>query len=130
MVQTAKTSASDRVVIEAFAKLDQTALGLAVGTLSGLGVFIATVVLLIKGGEVVGPRLALLGQFFIGYTVTAEWRFNRSGLRVPRGLYHWLVNWLLQKFASVCLPARVKNQSKSDFLSGFNRLKSVNDSLT
>ena len=43
-----KTSAADRVVIEAFAKLDRTALGLAVGTLSGLGVFTATVCLLLK----------------------------------------------------------------------------------
>jgi len=36
----------------------------------GLGVFIATNILVLKGGEVVGPHLALLGQYFIGYRVT------------------------------------------------------------
>ena len=40
------------------------------GLISGGGLFIATLWLVIKGGEVVGPHLALLGQFFVGYTVT------------------------------------------------------------
>jgi fructose-specific phosphotransferase system IIC component len=31
---------------------------------------IATIFLVLKGGDVVGPHLALLGQFFIGYQVT------------------------------------------------------------
>jgi hypothetical protein len=44
--------------------------GLAVGLVAGLAVFIATNWLVLKGGEVVGPHLALLGQFFIGYSVT------------------------------------------------------------
>ena len=102
MVQTAKTTAADKVVIEAFARLDQTALGLAVGTLSGLGVFIATVVLLIKGGEVVGPRLALLGQFFIGYTVTPGGAF--IGL-VYGFLAGCILGWLIGFFRnSLVLP--------------------------
>lgn len=70
-----KISGSDKAIIEAFAKLDRTALGLAVGTLCGLTVFTATVFLLLKGGDVVGPNLALLGQFFIGYTVTVRGAF-------------------------------------------------------
>jgi hypothetical protein len=37
---------------------------------AGLGVFIATNWLILKGGATVGPHLALLGQFFIGYRVT------------------------------------------------------------
>jgi hypothetical protein len=42
----------------------------ALGVLVGLGLFVATNWLILKGGETVGPHLALLGQFFIGYKVT------------------------------------------------------------
>lgn len=45
-------------------------LGLALGLLCGLAVFIATNWLVIKGGNPVGPHLSLLGQYFIGYTVS------------------------------------------------------------
>ena len=52
-------------------------LGLVLGILFGLAVFIATNWLLIKGGHmtadgkyVVGPHLQLLSQFFIGYRVS------------------------------------------------------------
>jgi len=46
--------------------------GVVTGTVAvaGLGIFIATNWLVIKGGRVVGPHLALLGHFFIGYRVT------------------------------------------------------------
>jgi hypothetical protein len=42
----------------------------ATGIFTGLVVFAATNWLILKGGPRVGPHLALLGQFFIGYTVT------------------------------------------------------------
>ncbi len=52
-------------------------LGLVLGILGGLTVFLATNWLLIKGGPVtpsgkhiVGPHLQLLSQFFIGYRVS------------------------------------------------------------
>ena len=52
-------------------------LGLALGTLLGLGIFLATNFLVLRGGHldeegnrVIGPHLELLGQFFIGYRVT------------------------------------------------------------
>jgi hypothetical protein len=44
--------------------------GMVTGLVAGLGVFIATNWLLLKGGDIVGPHLALLGQFFIGYRVS------------------------------------------------------------
>jgi hypothetical protein len=44
--------------------------GLATGLVAGLALFLATNWLVLKGGTVVGPHLALLGQFFIGYRVT------------------------------------------------------------
>jgi hypothetical protein len=53
-----------------FSKLDPVALGVAIGTVSGLVIFIATAILIIKGGPVVGPRLSLLGHFLLGFQVT------------------------------------------------------------
>ena len=51
-------------------RLNARAWGIAVGLLFGLGLFLATVFLVLKGGPTVGPHLALLGQFLPGYTVT------------------------------------------------------------
>jgi hypothetical protein len=51
-------------------RLNATVQGVATGLIAGLGIFIATNWLIIKGGPAVGPHLALLGQFFIGYRVT------------------------------------------------------------
>ena len=45
-------------------------LGLSLGLLCGLVIFIATNWLVIKGGKVVGPHLQLLSQYFIGYRVS------------------------------------------------------------
>ena len=58
------------ILTAAFARLDPVALGLAVGIVCGIGLFFATVVLLLKGGDTVGPRLALLQHYLIGYRVT------------------------------------------------------------
>ena len=60
----------NQLLIQAFARLDRVALGVALGALCGLVVFIATAALLLKGGAEPGPTLALLGQYFAGYTVT------------------------------------------------------------
>lgn len=51
-------------------RLSAMATGVALGALVGLSLFVATNWLVLKGGEQVGPHLALLGQFFIGYKVT------------------------------------------------------------
>ena len=40
------------------------------GLAGGTGLFIATVWLLIRGGDPVGPHLTLLNNFFPGYSVT------------------------------------------------------------
>ncbi len=44
--------------------------GLALGIVCGLGLFLATNWLVVKGGEPVGPHLALLSQYFVGYRVS------------------------------------------------------------
>ncbi len=50
--------------------LNAKVLGLTLGLILGLGIFVATNWLVIKGGERVGPHLILLSQYFIGYKVT------------------------------------------------------------
>ena len=95
MPAVSKPQATERLIIEAFARLDRTALGIAVGTLFGLGVFTATIFLLIKGGEVVGPNLALLGQFFYGYTVTLTGAFVGLVYGFVAGfILGWLIGFL------------------------------------
>jgi len=44
--------------------------GLVLGIMTGAGIMIATLVLVVRGGPVVGPHLALLGQFLPGYQVS------------------------------------------------------------
>jgi hypothetical protein len=51
-------------------RMNAAAMGIVIGLLCGIGLFAATNYLVIKGGDVVGPHLALLGQVFIGYKVT------------------------------------------------------------
>jgi protoporphyrinogen oxidase len=56
---------------QVFAKLDRVSLGLSLGTVTGFLLFLATLILVLKGGDLVGPKLQLLSQYFPGYTVTA-----------------------------------------------------------
>jgi hypothetical protein len=60
----------EEVVLTRLLRLNTTIQGIATGIVVGLGIFIATNWLLLKGGDIVGPHLSLLGQFFIGYRVT------------------------------------------------------------
>jgi hypothetical protein len=85
--------APEDVVLTRLLRLNATIQGLVAGFVLGLGIFIATNVLLLKGGEVVGPHLALLGQFFVGYQVT----FTGSLIGLA---YGFLVGFLLAYFTS------------------------------
>jgi hypothetical protein len=60
----------ERLALTRLMRLNATIQGLVTGLIAGFGIFIATNWLVLKGGAVVGPHLALLGQFFIGYRVT------------------------------------------------------------
>ena len=60
----------ERVILTRLVRLNAKVHGLVTGVIAGLAIFIATNWLVLKGGRTVGPHLALLGQFFIGYRVT------------------------------------------------------------
>jgi len=54
----------------AIQKLNARAWGIAVALLCGGGLFVATNVLVLRGGANVGQHLSLLGNYFPGYSVT------------------------------------------------------------
>jgi hypothetical protein len=62
--------AEEETIRRAVLRLNGNILGFVLGTVAALVIFVATNWLVIKGGEVVGPHLGLLGQFFIGYSVS------------------------------------------------------------
>jgi hypothetical protein len=74
------------------AKIQAKILAFVMAIICGLGIFIMTVWLLVKGGPNVGPHLKLLGQFFIGYSVS--WTGSFVGF-VYGALMGWIVGWLI-----------------------------------
>ena len=60
----------DEVIEKAVVRLNAKLTGFVLGFLFGFGLFLATLILVIKGGQVVGPHLGLLSQYFPGYRVT------------------------------------------------------------
>jgi protoporphyrinogen oxidase len=112
--------ASDEVIDEAFAELDPLALGLAVGMVSGLGLFLATVVLLLAGGSVVGATLSLLGHYLVGFKVS--WAGAFIGLLEGGGggfvlgyLGAWIKNEGIAAYAAL-LKRRVDAEVRRDLL--------------
>lgn len=86
------TDPMDQLIIDSLAKIDGVALGISLGALFGLIIFAATNILIFKGGDIVGPNLALLGQYFVGYDVT----FSGSLVGLAYGLiFGFVIGWLI-----------------------------------
>lgn len=80
--------------------LNARAWGIAVGLLLGGGLFVATNVLVLRGGENVGQHLGLLSVFLPGYSVTFVgslvgfvymFVIGYGVGRILGGVYNWLV---------------------------------------
>lgn len=89
-----------REVSQAILKLHAGVLACVFALIGGGGLFVMTVWLLLKGGEHVGAHLQLLGQYFIGYSVT--WTGSLVGLcygAVLGGAIGWSIgaiyNWIV-----------------------------------
>lgn len=65
-----RDNSPDELLERAVLRLNGNILGIVLGILGALGIFVATNWLVIKGGDPVGPHLSLLGQYFIGYRVS------------------------------------------------------------
>lgn len=74
--QRTNTTVTDEEILEeellkhAVLRLNGNVLGIVLGVVAALVIFVATNWLVVKGGSNVGSHLNLLGQFFIGYSVT------------------------------------------------------------
>jgi len=87
-----------------FRKMEKTAFAVATGLICGLLLFIATIWLVIKGGKVVGPNLALLSNYFFGYTVTIGGAFIGFGYSFIWGfVFGWLFAFIRNLFVSLYL---------------------------
>lgn len=91
----------EQVVLTRLLRLNATITGVVTGLVVGLGIFLSTNWLVLKGGAVVGPHLSLLGQFFIGYQVTFVGSLIGFAYGFASGfvvgylvaaIYNWLVN--------------------------------------
>jgi len=60
----------EQLIHQTVVRLNAKAWGITLGLLLGIGLFLATITLVVRGGDVVGPHLGLLGIFFPGYQVT------------------------------------------------------------
>jgi protoporphyrinogen oxidase len=98
--QTGRAEAIQRILAGTFAKMDKLAFATATGLTAGLGLFMATIWLIIKGGDVVGPNLSLLGQYFIGYTVTVKGAFVAFGYSF---FWAFLFGWLFAYLRNLSL---------------------------
>jgi hypothetical protein len=59
-----------QIVTSVITQAHEQSWGIAAGLLFGLGLLIATLVLVLKGGDEVGPHLSLLSAYLPGYRVS------------------------------------------------------------
>jgi uncharacterized membrane protein (Fun14 family) len=98
---TAEKQALEDLIFSRTVRLNAMVQGIVTAVLVGAGLFLATIWLVIKGGDVVGPRLALLNQFFPGYTVSFLGSLVGLGYGALVGfvvgyLVALIYNWLLR----------------------------------
>ena len=60
----------EQLIEQTVLRMSSRATGLGIGLLCGLGLFLATLILALRGGPWTGDHLGLLSQFFPGYSVT------------------------------------------------------------
>ena len=83
-----------------FVKLDRVALGLSVGAVGGLVLFLGTLFVVLGAGPLARPLLALLGQYFPGYEVT----WSGTGLGLAYGFVTGFAGgWSFAFLRNACL---------------------------
>lgn len=118
--ETAQDLSPDEVLASVFAKVDPLALGVAVGVVSGVGLFLMTALLLLKGGPEIGSNLSLLRHYLPGFEVT--WRGAVIGF-IEAGIIGgalgsagaWLRNQGMAAYA-VLVQRRAEAKARRDLL--------------
>jgi len=98
------------------AKVDPVAAGAATGAIAGTLLGLATLTLVLKGGPVVGPNLALLAQYLPGFRVSAVGAVR--GL-VYGGLLGFAAGWLFAQAANTAnflYVAVIQRRARSNYL--------------
>ena len=96
-----------------FPKLDGVALGVSMGILCGLILSLATLALILKGGDVVGPRLQLLSEYFPGYSVTTGGSLLGLGYGFVTGLIGgWGFAFLRNGFLFLYMAAKYRSAER------------------
>ena len=95
--ETTTTTADDEAIAAYALSLNGKAWGLSIGLILAIGLFAATNLLVLKGGENVGRHLGILSQYFWGYDVSfvgslvgSVWAFATGyvGARLICGIYN------------------------------------------
>jgi hypothetical protein len=102
--------AAEEILVRTFARMEKLSFGIATGVVAGMVFLVATLWLVIKGGNVVGPHLRLLSQYFYGYTVTVPGAFIAFGHGF---LWAFALGWLFAYLRNLLLALylyRVRRQ--------------------
>lgn len=93
---------SDKLLLRTVAKLRATVMSVVFAMLFGVGLFLATVWLLVQGGPDMGAHLSLLGQYFPGYVVS--WPGAFLGLiygGAVGAVVGWTTAWIYNTLANL-----------------------------
>lgn len=93
----------EQIVMTRLLRVSAAVHGIVSGLVAGLGIFIATNWLVLKGGRVVGPHLGLLSQFFIGYRVSFVGSLIGFGYGFVLG---FVVGWAIARLYNALLSLR------------------------
>lgn len=86
---------SEGAISRVFARIDKLAMATAVGSVSGLLFFLSTIWIVFNGSDEIGRYLALLGQYFAGYSVTVEGAFLACAYGFIWGfMFGWLLAYI------------------------------------
>ncbi len=85
-------------LIQAVVQINANILGLVLGVVLALIIFVATNWLLVKGGDQVGTHLQLLSQFYLGYSVSFVGSIIGMG-------YGFVTGYVIGRFTAVVYNA-------------------------
>jgi hypothetical protein len=92
----------ERQVRRAVAHLKAGILGLVFGLIFGVGLFAMTAILLIESGPNTGMHLRLLGNYFIGYTITWKGAFIGFLWAFAVGvIIGWLIGMIYNRLVAI-----------------------------
>ena len=100
------TVEEEELIRSAVARLRASIMAVVFGMVGGTGLFVATIWLIVRGGQLVGLHLNLLGNYFPGYSVT--WGGALLGFAygaLTGAAIGWSVAWIYNRVSDLRHPA-------------------------